>query len=345
MKYIRLFEDWNDSFEIPQSISQALTNAQMNLVRIFGLGGKNLYANAEEMKEIEKVKQYYKWWYSDPKVISKLNVKGDKNSVANRIVEYIDRKLVPSEFRIFRNEEDAKKYLKIAYNDENFYDSDLGWAEHDDGLICIRLHLIKSNGYTLFGTVLHEVAHSIQMFASEKLKAELYNPILPKGAYGTDSIKYGLFLPPLDSNRHNKPYAEREIEQFARFHVMRYYFGIKPNDSCNVICDKIKKNIAKRNNTNLYLMERENGEKYLLFRFSDTKNKAMDSDLDSYMESLGFRTHYRGVKKAAIEKNKSLSDMEWEKLWEFTYLLDLDTICHDHQNIVSNLDIDEKNLA
>ena len=92
-------------------------------------------------------------------------------------------------------------------------------------------------------------------------------------------------------------------------------------------------------------MERGNGEKYLLFRFSDTKNKDMDDNLDYYMESLGFRTHYRGVKKAAIEKNKSLSDMEWEKLWEFTYLLDLDTICHDHQNIVSNLDIDEKNLA
>lgn len=337
MKYIKLFEDWNDYFEIPKSIPQALKNVQTNLVRIFGVGEKNLYANDEEMKEIEKVKKYFKWWYSDPKVISKLNVKGDKNSVANRIVEYIDKKLVPSEFRIFRSEEDAKKYLKIAYNDENFYGSALGWAEGNDGHICIRLHLIKSGGFGLFGTVLHEFAHSIQMFASEKLKAELYNPIMPKGAYGTDSIKYGLFTPPLDTKRADKPYAEKEIEQFARFHVMRYYFGIKPNDNCNVICDKIKKNITNGNSA-LYLMERGNGKKYLFFRPSDTNYKDMNLDLNYYMESLGFRT-------AAIEKNKGWSDMELEKLSEFKYLLNLDTICHDHQNIVSNLDIDEKNLA
>lgn len=315
MKYIKLFEEY-DSTKI-----------------------NSPYANDEEMKEIEKVKKYFKWWYSDPKVISKLNVKGDKNSVANRIVEYIDKKLVPSEFRIFRNEEDAKKYLKIAYNDENFNKSAFGWVFDSKEPIFIRLHNIKYSGRQLFGTVLHEVSHLIQMFASEELKVELYNPTMPKGAYGINSIKSGLFLPPLNPNHEDKPYAEQEIEQFARFQVMRYYFGIKPNDNCNEICEKIKKNIKNGNNT-LYLMERENGKKYLFYK---TKNnpKNLNDNLFWYMRSLGFKTlltdkHF---------KHKGWNDMELRKLSEFTYLLDLDTICHDHQNIVSNLDIDEKNLA
>lgn len=353
MKYIKLFEDWNDLpsiFQIPQQLRK---NSERLLNKLSGLDEKNLYANDEEMKEIEKIKKYFKWWYSQPKVISKLNVKGDKNSVANRIVEYIDKKLVPSEFRIFRSEEESKKYLEIAYDKNKT--SSLGWVWSHTDFIFINLHLIKEGGRQLYETVLHEVAHLIQMFASQELEAELYNPTMPKGSYGTDSIKSGLFLPPLDFKHFLKPYANREIEQFARFHVMRYYFGIKPGDNCSQICEKIKKNI-KNGNYALHLMERENGEKYLLYNMVEYDNNphrkvhdwensiphGLNDNLYWYIESLGIKTTRESEKHL---KNKGWSDMELEKLSEFESLLDLNTICHDHQNIVSNLDIDEKNLA
>lgn len=354
MKYIKLFEDWNDLPSANKAILyiplQLRKNSERLLNKLFGADEKNLYANAEEMKEIEKVKQYYKWWYSNPTVISKISApKGvDKGVISKKILDYIDKKLVPSEFRIFRSEEDVKNYLSIAKN-STFDSKAHAWVWDHTDFIFVRLDLIKSSGRHLFEVVLHEVAHLIQIFASQELKTELYNPTMPKGAYGTDSIKSGLFLPPLSliCYFNDKPYAEREIEQFARFHVMRYYFGIKPNDNCNVICDKIKKNITNGNYA-LHLMERGNGEKYLFYNvveaFTNPQAKVyqgLNDNLYYYLESLGTKT--RGTEKHF--KNKGWSDVELEKLSEFQMLLDLDTICHDHQNIVSNFDIDEKNLA
>ena len=351
MKYVKLFEDWNDLpsatkvfMYIPQQLRK---NSERLLNKLFGADEKNLYANAEEMKEIEKVKQYYKWWYSNPTVISKISTpKGaDKGVILKKILDYIDKKLVPSEFRIFRSEEDTKKYLSIV---SPFGSGNGAWIWNHTDFIFVRLDVIKNEGTQLFGAVLHEVAHLIQIFASQELKAELYNPTMPKGAYGTDSIKYGLFLPPVSliSQIHNeKPYADQEIEQFARFHVMRFYFGIKPNDNCNVICDKIKKNITNGNYA-LRLMERGNGEKYLLYAdVYDWQKRiphVLNNNLFYYIESLGTK-----ITRGTVEhfKNKGWSDMELKKLNKFQMLLDLNTICHDHQNIVSKFDIDEKNLA
>ena len=55
--HILLFEDWK--------------------VKTFNI--QDYWPNAEEMKEIEKVKKYFIWWYSHSDVISKIKSKERKN--------------------------------------------------------------------------------------------------------------------------------------------------------------------------------------------------------------------------------------------------------------------------
>lgn len=313
-----------------------------------GIVERDLYANEDEMKEIEKVKQYYKWWYSNPAVISKIDVaKGlDKAIISKKILEFIDKKLIPSEFRIFRSKEDEQQYNEIYNNNLKVEaGSTLGWVSKISEPIFIRMYRIKETNSNFFGSILHEIAHLIQKFAGEELFSNLHNPVMRKGSYGTDSIKYGLFLPPLDSNRHNKPYAEREIEQFARFHVMRYYFGIKPNDSCNQIYDKIKTSInsGKFNDKNKMKVITIGGNSYLLIGYinADDTNENFWWYLQNYS-----RKSIHLQKIAGWENAQGIDMKDFSKvLRKYPMFMELDFICHDHQNIVSNFDVEEKNLA
>lgn len=313
-----------------------------------GIVERDLYANEDEMKEIEKVKQYYKWWYSNPAVISKIDVaKGlDKTIISKKILEFIDKKLIPSEFRIFRSKDDEQRYNEIYNNNLKVEgDSTLGWVSKISEPIFIRLYLIKSYNDDLFGTILHEMAHLIQKYAGEDLFSNLHNPTMPKGLYGTNIIKYGLFLPPLDSNRHNKPYAEREIEQFARFHVMRYYFGIKPSDSCNQILNKVKTSIesGKFDNNNLMHIITINGNYYLLIGYI----KPSDTDTNFWWYLKNYMQKTIKIQRVSGWENAQGIDMkDFSKvIRKYPMFMELDYICHDHQNIVSNFDVEEKNLA
>lgn len=313
-----------------------------------GIGKDDLYANEEEMKEIEKVKQYYKWWYSNPAVISKISTpKGvDKGIVSKKILDFIDKKLIPSEFRIFRSKEDEQKYNEIYRNISNVgTGSTLAWVGGIFEPIFVRIYLIKSYNDDLFGTILHEMAHLIQKYAGEELFSNLHNPVMSKGSYGTDSIKYGLFLPPLNPNRHNKPYAEREIEQFARFHVMRYYFGIKPTDSCNQIYEKVKNSInsGKFNHNHLMKAITINGNYYLLIGYIGDKDT--DSNFWWYLQNYSRKSvHLKKIKGWENAEGIDMNDFS-KVLRKYPMFMELDVICHDHQNIVANFDVEEKNLA
>lgn len=313
-----------------------------------GIIERDLYANAEEMKEIEKVKQYYKWWYSNPAVISKISTpKGvDKGIVSKKILDFIDKKLIPSEFRIFRSKEDEQKYNEIYNNTSNVDSSGtLAWVTSPSKPIFIRLYSIRYYGKILFGTILHEMAHLIQIYTGEELYSNLHNPIMPKGSYGTDYIKYGLFLPPLDPNGSNKPYAEREIEQFARFHVMRYYFGIKPTDSCSQIYDKVKTSIdsGKFNKNYKLKLISINGKNYLLIGYLTPEDS--NENFLWYLQNYSHKTikiqRIKGWENAQGIDMKDFSKV----LRKYPMFMEFDVICHDHQNIVANFDIEEKNLA
>lgn len=299
------------------------------------------YPNEEEMKEIQKVKKYYKWWYSNPLVISKINLKNEseKKYASNEILKFIDKKLIPSEFRIFRTKESEFKFYNIYGQGYKAEPQSIAWVTTPSEPIFVRLYETNNQNSSLFNSILHEVAHLIQEFAGEKL-IDLHNPTAPKGSYGINSIKSGLFLPPLDPRQFDKPYANREIEQFARFHVMRYYFGIKPGDSCSQICEKIKTTINNDKSSRMKVME-FNGKSFLFLKefkgslevniywfFEHYKQKTMDN--------LPF--FQKEAKKMGGKLEKG-----WAKF--YSHYMELDIVCADHQNIVANFDIEEKNYA
>ena len=313
-----------------------------------GIVERDLYANDDEMKEVEKVKQYYKWWYSNPAVISKISTpKGaDSGVISKKILDFIDKKLISSEFRIFRSKEDEQQYNEIYHNTSKMEaDSVLGWVRNISEPIFIRLYSIKSHKEDLFGTILHEMAHLIQKYAGEELFSNLHNPIMSKGSYGTNYIKYGLFLPPLDPNRNNKPYAEREIEQFARFYVMRYYLGIKPTDSCSQIFNKVKISIesGKFDTNNLMKIITINGNYYLLVGYI----KPSDTDTNFWWYLQNYTRKTVKIQRVAGWENAQGIDMkDFSKvLRKYPLFMELDVICHDHHNIVANFNVEEKNLA
>lgn len=332
-KYILLFEDFR--------------NKEDDVIEI------NWWANPEEMKEIEKVKKYYKWWYSNPFVISKLNLKSEseKKAASNLIIDFINKKLISTEFVIFRSKKDETKYWKF-YGDTNKSSSNaFGWVIEPKLPIYIRMYLISENistGESFFETVLHEMAHLIQEFAGEKY-SDLHNSTAPKGSYGTDSIKAGLFLPPLDPKGFDKPYENQEIEQFARFHTMRYYFGIKPNDNCNQIYQKVKtaideKKLLNKDGASFMRIITIYGKHYLVI---SKWRGDFNADLWWYFEAYKKPTKKEQIFKKYYDNSNIMASphsyKEFIDLYE--YFIELDVICDDHKNIVSNFDIKETSFA
>ena len=313
----------------------------------------NWWANPEEMKEIEKVKKYYKWWYSNSFVISKLKLKSEseKKAASNLIIDFINKKLISTEFVIFRSKKDETKYWKFFGDDYKSTDIAFGWVIAPNLPIYIRMYYISeyvSKGESFFGTVLHEMAHLIQEFAGEKY-TDLHSPTAPKGSYGTDSIKSNVFLPPLDPKGFDKPYADQEIEQFARFHVMRYYFGIKPTDDCNQIYQKIKtaiveKKLVDANGASFMRIITINGKHCLLI--SKYLND-FQSDLYWYFKAYKKPTKDEEIFKNYFKENIALENFKSYKelIHWYAYFIELNIICHDHQNIVSNLGISDSSFA
>lgn len=313
-KYILLFEDWK--------------------VKTFNI--QDYWPNVEEMKEIDKVKKYFTWWYSHPDVISKIKSKEPKNT-SKKLVDYINKKLIPSEFRIFRTKKEEDRYWKDSGDDpSNNAEDAIAWVYTPAEPIYCRIY---NNTESLHEAVLHEFAHLIQKFAGQSLYSDLHNPTAPKGLYGTDSIKSGLFLPPLDPNRVDKEYEIREIEQFARFHTIRYYFGIKPNDNCNQIYQKLKtaideNKLLKKDGLSFMTITTIYGKHYLLI--SKYLND-FQSDLYWYFKAYKKPTKDEQIFKTYFKENKELIYYE--------YFIELDVICDDHKNIVSNFDIKETSFA
>ena len=299
------------------------------------------YANEEEMKEIEKVKKYYKWWYSNPLVISKINLKReeDKKYASNEILQFIDKKLIPSEFRIFRTKESESHFYNMYGHDLKAEPQSIAWVTTPSEPIFVRLYATNNPNSSLFNSILHEVAHLIQEFAGEKF-IDLHNPISPKGSYGTDSIKSGLFLPPLDPKQFDKPYANREIEQFARFHVMRYYFGIKPGDNCSQMCEKIKTTINSNPSSRMKVME-FNGKPFL---FLKEFRGSLEVNIYWFFEHYKQKTmnNFDFFQKEAKRDGRKL-EKGWAKF--YSHYMELDIVCADHQNIVANFDVEERNFA
>ena len=319
-KYILLFEDWK--------------------VKTFNI--QDYWPNAEEMKEIEKVKKYFIWWYSHPDVISKIKSKDPKNT-STKLVDYIKKKLIPSEFRIFRTKKEEDRYWKDSGdNPNNNAGGAIAWVFTPAEPIYCRKY---NNTESLHEAVLHEFAHLIQMFAGESLSSDLHNPTAPKGLYGTDSIKSGLFLPPLDPNGFDKEYEIREIEQFARFHTIRYYFGIQPKDDCNQIYQKVKTAIDEQklvdaNGVSFMRIVTIHGKHYL---FISKILNDFQSDLYWYFEAYKKPTKDEPIFKKYY---KDIYIESYEKLiYLYEYFIELDVICHDHKNIVSNFDIKETSFA
>ena len=324
-KYILLFEDWK--------------------VKTFNI--QDYWPNVEEMKEIEKVKKYFIWWYSHPDVISKIKSKDPKNT-STKLVDYIKKKLIPSEFRIFRTKKEEDRYWKDSGdNPNNNAGGAIAWVFTPAEPIYYKVY--KPDADAMLGILIHEVAHLIQMFAGESLSSDLHNPTAPKGLYGTDSIKSGLFLPPLDPNGFDKEYEIREIEQFARFHTMRYYFGIKPNDNCNQIYQKIEKGISesKLRKTDGYSsieIFTINGKRFLLI--SEYLND-FDVNLYWYFKAYVKPTKDEQIFKKYFKENVALGYVKSYKelIYWYEYFIELDVICDDHKNIVSNFDIKETSFA
>ena len=322
--HILLFEDWK--------------------VKTFNI--QYYWPNAEEMKEIEKVKKYFIWWYSHSDVISKIKSKERKN-ISKKLVDYIIVKLIRSEFRIFRTKIEQDRYWKDSGDDpKNNLEGAIAWVFTPDRPIYYKVY---DNPNAMLGILIHEVAHLIQMFASQELKAELYNPTAPKGSYGTDSIKAGLFLPPLDPKGFDKPYAVQEIEQFARFHTMRYYFGIKPTDDCNQIYQKLEtaideNKLVKAKGASFMRITTIYGKHYLLI--SKYLND-FDGTLYWYFEAYKKPTKDEEIFKKYFKENIALGYVKsyTELIHWYAYFIELDIICHDHQNIVSKFDIKETSFA
>ena len=318
------------------------------------INNKLYYANAKEMDEIDKVREYYTWWYSNPAVISKINL-GNKNanSVKDMILQFLKKKLIPSQFRIFRSLEDEAKFYEAGNIKTDTFA--IGWIINLSDPIYIRLYDIEKD-YTptsFFSVVLHEVAHLIQM-ACGGISIDLHNPKLPKGSYGTDSIKRGLFLPPLDEGQFKKKYSERELEQFARFHVMRYYFGIKPTDNCNQILKKVIDSFNNGGEDGMFFNNEAKGL-YDLKLIQINGNYYLLGDLRRMrLSELGFSVY---IKKYAMDISLIKDINGWEKslgidaknFKEFKKkhpsFFELDIICHDHQNIVSNLGSSDSSFA
>lgn len=323
-KYILLFEDWK--------------------VKTFNI--QDYWPNVEEMKEIDKVKKYFTWWYSHPDVISKIKSKDPKNT-SNKLLDFINKKLIPSEFRIFRTKKEADEYWKKSGDDPtNRAKEAYAWVFTPNEPIYYRVY---DNSNAMLGILIHEFAHLIQMFAGIFIYIDLHNPTAPKGLYGTDSIKSGLFVPPLDPKGIDKPYDKQEIEQFARFHAMRYYFGIKPKDDCNQIYQKIEKGI------NEYKLRTKNGYSFMRIVTINNKRYLLISEyLDDFDVNLYwyFESYRKPVKGEQIFKNwfnNSNSSFGFDSYKDFidvyAYFIELAVICDDHKNIVSNFNIEETNFA
>ena len=126
---------------------------------------------------------------------------------------------------------------------------------------------------------------------------------------------------------------------------MRYYFGIKPTDSCSQIFNKVKISIesGKFDTNNLMKIITINGNYYLLVGYI----KPSDTDTNFWWYLQNYTRKTVKIQRVAGWENAQGIDMkDFSKvLRKYPLFMELDVICHDHHNIVANFNVEEKNLA